>query len=216
MLERIRASRVICSDETSARVASRTWWEWGFSGEGTVLHELAESRAKSVPERVMDGAHREVWVADLFGSQRGHGKQAQVCLEHQGRDVQYAGDAIFAPAMLEFLQWTARLGCKRAGQGQHHAAPPAGTAEAAAGLELEPKQADGIPLRKRYTKVREQSLVFMSDREVPTTNNVSEQALRLSVVFRKVTNGFGVEWSAELYGGLRVVVATAAGKGSRR
>ena len=56
----------------------------------------------------------------------------------------------------------------------------------------------------------------MSDREVPTTNNVSEQALRLSVVFRKVTNGFRVEWSAELYGGVRMVVATAAGKGSRR
>ena len=61
--------------------------------------------------------------------------------------------------------------------------------------------------------MREQSLVFMSDREVPTTNNVSEQALRLSVVFRKVTNGFGVEWSAELYGGVRTVVATGRRQG---
>ena len=55
--------------------------------------------------------------------------------------------------------------------------------------------------------------MFMSDREVPTTNNVSEQALRLSVVFRKVTNDFGVEWSAELYGGVRTVVATGRRQG---
>ena len=39
-------------------------------------------------------------------------------------------------------------------------------------LELEPTQANGIRLRNRYLKVREQLLVFMSDREVPTTNNV--------------------------------------------
>ena len=41
LLERVRASRVVWSDETSARVAGRTWWEWVFVGEGAVLHELA-------------------------------------------------------------------------------------------------------------------------------------------------------------------------------
>ena len=65
----------------------------------------------------------------------------------------------------------------------------------AAVLEREPTQADGIRLRKRYLKVRAQLLVLMSDREVPTTDNVSEQALRVSAVFRKVTNGFRVEWA---------------------
>ena len=27
VLDRVRSSRVVCSDETSARVAGRTWWE---------------------------------------------------------------------------------------------------------------------------------------------------------------------------------------------
>ena len=40
------------------------------------------------------------------------------------------------------------------------------------------------------------------------TNNVSEQALRLRTIFRKLTNDFQVEWGAELYGGARTVVAT--------
>ena len=34
------------------------------------------------------------------------------------------------------------------------------------------------------------------------------RALRVSRVFLKVTNGFRVEWGAELYGGVRTVVAT--------
>ena len=218
VLERVRASRVVCSDETSARVAGRTWWEWVFVGEGAVLHELAASRAKSVPERVMAGARPEVWVADLFGSQQGHGSKAQVCLAHQVRDVQYAidaGDTIFAPAMLAFLQRAVHLGRKREqvkdSTMQRHRREL--LKRLAAVLELEPTQADGIRLRKRYLKVREQLLVFMSDREVPTTNNVSEQALRMSAVFRKVTNGFRVEWGAELYGGVRTVVATGRQQG---
>ena len=67
-------------------------------------------------------------------------------------------------------------------------------------LELEPTEADGIRLWKRYWELREQLLVFMSDREVLMTKNVSEQALQLSATLRKVTNRFRLEWRAELYG----------------
>ena len=55
--------------------------------------------------------------------------------------------------------------------------------------------------------------MFMSDRDVPTTNNVAEHASRVSAVFRKVTNGFRAEWGAEVYGGVRTVVATGRQQG---
>ena len=77
---------------------------------------------------------------------------------------------------------------------------------------LEPIQADGIRLRKRYRKVREQLLVLMSNREVPTTNDVSEQALRLSTIFRKVMNGFRGAGCTEACG---LWCRRATGKGSR-
>ena len=73
--------------------------------------------------------------------------------------------------------------------------------------QLEPTQADGLWLRQRYRKVRKQLLVFLSEREVPPTNNVSERALRPSTIFRKVTNGFRAEWGAELYGAVRSGIA---------
>ena len=52
------------------------------------------------------------------------------------------------------------------------------------------------------------------DRAVPATNNISERALRPSVIFRKVTNGFRSEWGAETYAAFRSVVSTA--KANRR
>jgi transposase len=51
--------------------------------------------------------------------------------------------------------------------------------------------------------------VFITDRAVSATNNVSERALRPSVIFRKVTNGFRSEWGAETYAAFRSVVSTA-------
>ena len=44
-------------------------------------------------------------------------------------------------------------------------------------------------------------------------NNASEQALRWSVVFRKVTNGFRSDWGAELFAQVRSVVNTAQRQG---
>ena len=55
--------------------------------------------------------------------------------------------------------------------------------------------------------------MFVTDRAVPATNNVSERALRPSVIFRKVTNGFRSEWGADTYAAFRSVVSTAKANG---
>jgi transposase len=64
-------------------------------------------------------------------------------------------------------------------------------------------------LRRRIARDREHLFVFMTRRDVPATNNVSERALRPSVIFRKVTNGFRSEWGADTYAAFRSVVSTA-------
>jgi len=64
-------------------------------------------------------------------------------------------------------------------------------------------------LRKRMLAHRAHLFVFMTRRDVPYTNNVSERHLRPSVIFRKVTNGFRCEWGAETYAAFRSVVSTA-------
>ena len=43
----VRASPVVCSDETSARVKGKNWWEWVFVGTLAVLHIIQPSRGKT-------------------------------------------------------------------------------------------------------------------------------------------------------------------------
>src|SRR4051812_49794148 len=44
----VLASPVVCSDETSARVRGKNWWEWVFVGTLAVLHIIQPSRGKAV------------------------------------------------------------------------------------------------------------------------------------------------------------------------
>jgi transposase len=80
-------------------------------------------------------------------------------------------------------------------------------------LNLKPKAPEGQRLLKRYQTIREHLLLFLDDETVPPTNNSSEQALRWSAVFRKVTHGFRSDWGAELFAQVRSLVNTARRQG---
>ena len=65
----------------------------------------------------------------------------------------------------------------------------------------------GQKLQRIIKRFRQNLFVFVTNRDIPPTNNGSEQALR--PVFRKVTNCFRSQWGAQLYANVRSVVETA-------
>ena len=69
--ETVTASPVVCSDETSARVCGKNWWEWVFVGTLAVLHVIRPSRGKAVVQALFGAIQPMVWVSDMLGSQRG-------------------------------------------------------------------------------------------------------------------------------------------------
>ena len=76
-------------------------------------------------------------------------------------------------------------------------------------LDLKPTDVEGSHLRATIVvTARDKLLVFLTRRDVEATNNESERALRPSVIFRRVTNGFRSEWGAKVYADLCSVVAT--------
>jgi transposase len=77
-------------------------------------------------------------------------------------------------------------------------------------MALDPSERNGQRLRKRIARHRDALFVFVTARDVPYTNNACERALRPSVIFRKVTNGFRSEWGARFFADLRSVVNTGA------
>ena len=210
----VTASPVVCSDETSARVSGKTWWEWVFIGTLAVLHVIRPSRGKAVVQGLFGASQPRVWVSDMLGSQRGHAVQWQVCLAHLLRDARYAaecGDTEFSAAFKRLLLRAIAIGRRRptlqdTTLAQYRADLDRRLDRIIAAIPLgEP----GRKLRKRIAANRAHLFVFVTNREVPYTNNVSERHLRPSVIFRKVTNGFRCEWGAETYAAFRSVVSTA-------
>jgi transposase len=215
----VKAAEVVACDETSVRVNKQTQWEWVFVTACAVLHLIRPSRGAEVVRALFGGIRPRVWVSDSLGSQRGHADLWQMCLAHLLRDAQYAidcGDDGFAAALKWLLLRAIAIGRRR------EALRDTTLAQYRADLERRLDRVLALPrrsevaekLRRRIARDRAHLFVFVMDRAVPATNNCSERALRPSVIFRKVTNGFRSEWGAQTYAAFRSVVSTA--KANRR
>lgn len=210
----VLASPVVCSDETSVRVRGKTWWEWVFVGTRSALHLIRPSRGKAVVQKLFGEVRPAVWVSDMLGSQRGHAEQWQICLAHLLRDTRYAiecGDTAFSLPFKWLLLRAVAIGRRRAELKDSTLARYQADLNRRLTrlLASEPIGEAGAKLQRRIGRSRAHLFVFVTNRAVPPTNNVSEQHLRPSVIFRKVTNGFRCEWGAETYAAFRSIVSTA-------
>src|SRR5271154_2143393 len=209
----VRASEVIASDETSARVKGKTHWQWAFGCATAVYHVIVPTRGKCVPTDFLAGVRPKVWLSDRLPAQCTHAEAHQFCLAHLIRDAQYAidhGDTIFAPQFKAFLKDACAVGRRRPDLadstiGAHRRRLDR---ELDRLLDLKPTDVEGSHLRAAIAvTASDKLLVFLRRRDVEATNNNSERALRPSVIFRRVTNGFRSEWGANVYADLCSVVA---------
>jgi transposase len=214
----VRASKVVASDETSARVDGKNWWQWVLLSSTAVYHRIADSRGAAVPSDFLGDAKPEVWVADRYAAQAGHGAQRQLCLAHLLRDAQFAidaGDTGFAVGFRRLLQRAVGIGRRRPELKDSTLLQYRADLDRRLDrlLAATPSTEAGQKLARAIRKCRGDLFVFITRRDVPATNNDCEQALRPSVVFRKVTGGFRSEWGAHTYADAASVIATGRRRG---
>jgi transposase len=211
---RLLSGTILQSDETGLRVGKTNWWFWVFHHDDSAVFVAEPSRAKKVVEGFLGDFRPDFWVSDRYGGQMGWAKKDnQVCLAHLIRDVQYAieaGDDVFAPDLRHLLGRACRIGRRRA----RLADATLKTYEARLDARLDdlmrrtPIHKAGVKLQRMIKRTRRYLFVFVTNRDIPATNNGSERALRPAVTFRKITNGFRTEWGARLYADIRSVVET--------
>jgi transposase len=212
----VAQSAVIGSDETSARVAGRTWWQWVFRSAVGVYFLIQASRGAKVIADVMGKQQAECWVSDCLSAQlKAPARHRQVCLAHQLRDLQRLLDhqprLSWALALQALFREAIHLGKRRT------ELSPQGYTRRVTELEhrlaaLLQRRVRGVlarRLQQRYRRHREHLFVFLHCPDVPPDNNACERALRPSVIHRKVTNGFRSEWGAQAYAALATVIETA-------
>jgi transposase len=217
------AGTVIGSDETRFRVAKANWWLWVFQNADSCCFVVEPGRDTDVVARFLGGVRPRVWISDRLGSQAGWGEKHQACLAHILRDAQYAldsGDTVLAGRVIVLLCRAIRVWrhrerlLHRYGPGvleaffwRHFLALSERVAQPIAGNVAAEK------FRRSLVRWQDKLFVFLAEPAAAPTNNGSEQALRWSAVFRKVTNCFRSVWGAKLHADVRSVIETARRRG---
>lgn len=211
---RLLSGTALQSDETGLRVGKKNWWLWVFHHDDSAVFVVEPSRGKKVVEDFLGDWRPDFWVSDRYGAQMGWAaKENQVCLAHLIRDAQYAndaGDGVFAPRLRHLLARACHIGRRREKLADATLKSYAARLEADLDtlMRLAPMHPAGVKFQHVIKKIRRHMFVFVTNRDIPATNNGSERALRPCVTYRKITNGFRTEWGAQLYANIRSVIET--------
>jgi transposase len=217
--EQVRQSKVIGSDETSARVHGKNWWQWVFVDERCEYHLIVPSRGYDVVEEFMRECEAEVWVCDCWKAQlNAPAKVHQICLAHQIRNLQglieKRPQLAWAREMQALFRKAIQLGNRREKMTKRGYEKQAAIVEKSLDQLLKRRFSGlGTNLLKRYLKYRDSLFIFLYRSDVPAHNNACERALRPSVIHRKVMGSFRSDWGAQAYASLATVLNTAKRNG---
>jgi transposase len=223
----VRAGPVIGSDETGARVAGKTAWQWVFQTPEASYHVIVPRRNAEVIAAFLGDTRPEGWVSDLWSPQlQVDAETHQICLSHQIRNLTYAVEAdgytgrVWAVELRHLVGRAIHLHAIR------ETLTPASFTLRRRRIENavdrlvfrtflpeQPDTANARRLQERYREHRASLFVFLDRPDVPPTNNASEQDLRPSVIHRKVTGGYRSWAGAEISAILTSLFATARKQG---
>jgi len=217
--EQVSQSQVIGSDETSARVHGKNWWQWVFVGNNREYHVIVPSRGYDVIENFMQDCEAEVWVCDCWRAQlHAPAKLCQICLSHQIRNLQGLMDKrprlAWAREMQTLFRKAIHLRNRQAKLTERgYKRQVTMIKQRLVRLLKQTFKGLGRNLLDRYRKYRNSLFIFFDRTDVPAHNNACERALRPSVIHRKVLGSFRSDWGAQAYASLATVLNTAKRNG---
>jgi transposase len=215
ILQQLRQSEIIGSDETGLRCEGRNTWLWVLQNEQASYFAAVSRRSGQVLHDLLGDCRIPLWVSDLYAGQlNAPAEQFAVCNAHQLRELQYAidcGDPVFAPSMQMLLREGLLLSRQRdLWHTDRYTAAVDSLKHCAHSLIDGPSP---LPitrrLQNRFRKHFDKIWHFLDDPRVPFDNNASERALRPAVIHRKVVGGFRSLSGAQAYACYRTVEDTA-------
>lgn len=221
ILEGLKNSLVIGSDETGMRINKTNSYVWAFQNEDYSYYTSAKNRAYQTVLETIGDKFDGVWISDRFGSQLKIKAQHQICLSHLIRDCKYIEEA-------EESKWAKELRVlfeesinfkNKAGEAYNPLKSEFFLKKRKLKEQLEelfkeiPEKKEEKRLYSQLCNRRHQLLLFLEDIRIPPTNNGSEQALRNRVTKRKVSGCFRSEAGAYCNDRIASVIETAKKQG---
>ena len=184
----LRRATVVACDETGMRIEGSNGYQWVFCAPDAVVHTAAFSRAAQVVRDTMAGHQPAVWISDRYTGQQGHGLHHQTCLAHLDRKARFVEEHGSDLIGMRLKLWLDRA----FGLARDIATLAASTVKRRRRALL--RDLDAIlgtathcelahELLGQIRRARDQLLTFCDfPGKVDATNNVSERALRPSVI----------------------------------
>ena len=200
----MRRSKVVASNETSAHVDGKTWWQWVLLSSTAVYHLIAERRAAAVDSDFLGGA------TPKSGSPTATPRKPAMAASANCASPTCCATPNSPPVFRKLLLRAVAIGRRRDTLKDTTLARYRADLDRRLDrlLAAAPNVPAGRKLTRGIAKCRGDLFLFVTRRDVPYTNNGCERDLRPSVIFRKVTGGFRSRWGPRLYAAALSIIAT--------
>ena len=216
ILEKLRNSDIIGSDETAARINGKRSYLWIFQNLAYTFF-ITSKRSFKVIEETIGKVFNGSYVSDRYGAQLKLEAYHQLCLAHLIRECKYiieAEDSEWAEKLKDLFKRSIEFKRKK---GDKYNPKDIETFRSMQEFKKELAELFREPPSEKLEKKlyngllgrQHQLLHFLEKKEVPPTNNDSERGLRNYVIHRKVTGGFRSDSGARAHNIIASIIETA-------
>ena len=216
LMDKVKSSAYIHSDETSWYVGKPKYWLWVFANQGLTLYKVSDKRNKELLGQILGDNYHGALVSDCLNIYDGFNPVQQKCYSHHLKAVNQAiekqtGQQQGSLLGLKGLLLSAmELKKDKPGLSKKAYKASCKKLEEEADVLLANSRDDPVEEKvvNRIRKQRDHLFTFLYIDQVDATNNLAERQLRPAVISRKVSCGNKTDRGAHTWEILTSLITT--------
>jgi len=210
--EKIKAAKLLYIDETSFRVLGRNWWVWAFRSETDLLLVIRNSRGNNVLEEILGKEYTSTVVCDCWRAYDFLSNATlQRCWAHllrKSKELESVPGMHFHKKLSELFEQIVKFNSKERTEKQRRYKYKQMTAELQKITTYYSRYQECEAVVKYIDFHIESWFTCIKIAGVQPTNNYAEQAIRETVLVRKIIGAFRSEQGTKTYETLASLIAT--------
>ena len=211
--QQIRDARIIYADETSFSVLGKNWWVWVFRSDDNMLFVIRNSRGNNVLEEILGKAYSGILVCDCWRAYDFlSNAQIQRCWAHLLRKSKELCESVpgrhFHEKLTELFDEIKQFNLKEHTEKQRLRKYKQMTIKLQKILTYYSRYEECQGVTKYIDFHLESWFTCIKLAGIAPTNNYAEQAIRETVIIRKIIGAFRSEAGTKVYEKLASLLAT--------
>ena len=209
---KIMAAKLLYIDETSLRVLGQNWWVWAFRSETDLLLVIRNSRGNNVLEEILGKDYTGTVVCDCWRAYDFLSNATlQRCWAHllrKSKELESVAGKHFHKKLNELFEQIIKFNSKERTEKQRRQKYEQLTAEMQKTISYYSRYEECQAVTKYINFHLESWFTCIRHAGVQPTNNYAEQAIRETVLVRKIIGAFRSEKGTKTYETLASLITT--------